>query len=319
VTRRAPGPSHDRDVVVAVDLGGTQVRTAVFDLGARMLTRTSAPTPRGGPGDVVAAVIAQVRQAADRVGRPVAAVGVSALGPVDPDTGTIRSAPTLTDFHDVSLAAPLRDALQVPVHVVNDADAAALAEWRLGAGRGMTDFCYVTVSTGIGCGIVANGGLVTGHAGGAGELGRLRLPAPDGGSRRLEDVSSGTAIAAAARRALADGMSTSLGEHGDPSTLTARQVAAAARSGDRVAREIFTTACDVLGVQLANLVRLVSPEVIVVGGGVTGAGAVFWAPLRAALSVSLAHDAITPPDIVRAELQGDAGLHGAVLAVLDHA
>lgn len=313
----ASGRGAHPEVVVAVDLGGTLVRTAVFDLRARMLIRTSAPTPRvGTPAAVVASVVAAVRRAAVDAGRQVAAVGVSALGPVDPGTGMIRSAPTLVDFNDVPLGAALGDALEVPVHVINDADAAALAEWRLGAARGRSDFCYVTVSTGIGCGIVAGGRPLTGHAGHAGEFGRVRLPTPAGGSMRLEDVSSGTGIAAAARRALQDDVPTSMRERAGPASVTAEHVADAARTGDPVARRIFTTACDVLGVQLANLVRLVDPELIVVGGGVAGAGDVFWTPLRASVSASLEHDAIPAPEIVPAELEDDAGLHGAALAVL---
>ena len=300
---------------VVVDLGGTQTRTAVFDPVGEMLTRQAIGTPRtGGPEDVIAAVLSEIHRATARVPARVAAIGVSALGPVDPRTGTIRSAPTLPDFDNVPLGPRIQDALQVPVHVHNDANAAALAEWQFGAGRGTRDFCYVTVSTGIGCGIIANGQLVTGRGGYSGELGRVRIPSTDGSTTRLEQVSSGTAIAARARALIAAGTSTSLAAIAS-GHLTAGAVALAAEAGDAAARGIFTTAAVTLGVQLANLTRLVDPEVIALGGGVTLAGNIFWVPLRQAMQESLAQDSIPIPDLVKPTLGGDAGLHGAALAL----
>ena len=163
-----------------------------------MLTRRAVATPRtGGPDEVIAAVLDQIREATAQHRATVVAVGVSALGPVDPHTGIIRSAPTLPGFDNVPLGQRLHDALQLPVHVHNDANAATIAEWKLGAGRGTRHFCYVTVSTGMGCGIISNGQLVTGRAY-AGELGRTRIPSTDGSTAQLEQISSGTAIAARA-------------------------------------------------------------------------------------------------------------------------
>ena len=169
---------------VVVDFGGTQIRTAVVDVAGRLLTRQTIPTPRtNGPDAVIAAILDQIQQSIAEHPTRVVAVGVSALGPVDPHAGIILNAPTLPDFENVPLGPRLRRALRLPVHVYNDANAAAIAEWRLGAGRGTRDFCYVTVSTGIGCGIISNGQLITGGAGYAGEFGRIRLPLAGGGSR----------------------------------------------------------------------------------------------------------------------------------------
>ena len=210
----------------------------------------------------------------------------------------------------------LRDALQLPVHVHNDANAATIAEWKLGAGRGTRHFCYVTVSTGMGCGIISNGQLVTGRAY-AGELGRTRIPSTDGSTAQLEQISSGTAIAARARALIAAGTDTSLATVGR-TDITAGTVAAAAAAGDHVARSIFTTAAATLGIQLANLTRLVDPETVALGGGVTLAGDIFWGPLRATIGESLAQDSIPLPRLVEAELRGDAGLHGAAIALLNH-
>ena len=100
--------------------------------------------------------------------------------------------------------------------------------------------------------------------------------------------------------------------------ITAGTVAAAAAAGDHVARSIFTTAAATLGIQLANLTRLVDPETVALGGGVTLAGDIFWGPLRATIGESLAQDSIPLPRLVEAELRGDAGLHGAAIALLNH-
>ena len=190
--RLRPQPGH---IYVVVDLGGTQTRTAIFDPTGQMLTRRAVATPRtAGPDEVIAALLDQIREATAQHRATVVAVGVSALGPVDPHTGIIHSAPTLPGFDNVPLGPRLHDALQLPVHVHNDA---TIAEWQLGAGRGTRNFCYVTVSTGMGCGIISNGQLVTGRAY-AGELGRTRIPSTDGSTAQLEQISSGTAIAARA-------------------------------------------------------------------------------------------------------------------------
>jgi glucokinase len=308
--------SDQTHVYVVVDLGGTQTRTAVFDVGGQMLMRRSIATPRTGPSEVVAAVLDEIRSAMAQQAAPVIAIGVSALGPVDPSAGLIRSAPTLPGFDNVPIGPRLRDALTLPVHVHNDANAAAIAEWQLGAGRGTRDFCYVTVSTGVGCGIISNRELVTGRAGNAGELGRIRIAAANGTTVQLEEISSGTAIAERARTLIDSGAATCLASN-DPTDITAGTVAAAASAGDRIARDIYTTAATTLGVQLANLTRLVEPEIIALGGGVTLAGDVFWRPLQAALDESLDHDAIPAPRLVAAKLRGDAGLHGAAIALLN--
>ena len=303
---------------IVVDLGGTQTRTAVFDSTGQMLTRQAIATPRtGGPAGVIAAILDQIREAIAQHPGTVVAVGVGALGPVEPSTGLIRSAPTIPGFNNIPLGPRLHDALQLPVQVHNDANAATIAEWQLGAGRGTRDFCYVTVSTGIGCGIITNGQLVTGRAGYAGELGRTRIPNTDGGTTELEQISSGTAIAARARALIAAGTPTSLATI-TPIDITAGTVAAAAYAGDHAARDIFTTAATTLGIQLANLTRLVDPETIALGGGVTLAGDIFWDPLHATIEESLAQDSIPIPRLVEAELRGDAGLHGAAIALLNH-
>jgi glucokinase len=145
-------------------------------------------------------------------------------------------------------------------------------------------------------------------------LSRVRIPAIDGTTTRLEQVSSGTAVAARARALVAAGTATSLAAI-PTEQLTAGAVAETAKAGDATALGIFTTAAVTLGVQLANLTRRIDPQVIALGGGVTLAGNIFWEPLRHAMQESLAQDSIPIPDLVEPALGGDAGLHGAALAL----
>ena len=191
---------------------------------------------------------------------------------------------------------------------MNDANAAALAEWRLGAGRGTGNFCFVTVSTGIGCGLIINGRVLSGRLGGGGELGRVRLPGPAPAGTRLEDLASGTAIANAAQAAIAEGTALDLARLTGTRAPTARDVAGAASLGEPYAARIMADAATTLGNQLANLIRLLSPEHIVIGGGVSRAGAVFWTPLREAVTASLRLDQIEPPPITPAALSGQRRL-----------
>ena len=155
---------------MAVDLGGTQLRVGLFDAQAALIARWAVPTPTTGTSDVVDEIAHQVRTALDCAAAPVHEVGISSLGPVDHATGYLHTAHTLPGFTAVPLTELLQARLSIPVAVINDANAATLAEWRLGAGQGTEHFCFVTVSTGIGCGLVINGHPLIGRHGTAGEL-----------------------------------------------------------------------------------------------------------------------------------------------------
>jgi glucokinase len=302
---------------VAVDLGGTQLRVGLFDAQATLIARWAVPTPTTGTSDVVDEIAHQVGIALDRAAAPVHGVGISSLGPVDHATGYIHTAPTLPGFTAVSLTELLQARLSIPVSVINDANAAALAEWRLGAGQGTEHFCYVTVSTGIGCGLVINGRPLIGRNGTAGELGRILIPGPDGTAARLENLASGRAIARVARDAVITDSAPGLAEFAGNQPLTARVVADAAAHGEPTALAILTAAATVLGTALANLVRLISPDVIAIGGGVSQSGSVYWTPLRHAFEDSVRLDFAHLPPLVPTRLADDAGLYGAALNLID--
>lgn len=299
--------------IVAMDLGGTQLRTAVFS-GSVQLERWSVPTPKGAAA-VVDEMVHQIELAQKLADGHLRAVGISALGPVDPGTGAIRDAPNIGVLDAFPLRQLLQERIALPIEIINDANAATLGEWHQGSGRGTQDFCYVTVSTGIGCGIIAGGHLITGHRGAATEFGRIHVRAPgDNASRRLEDYASGTAIAAHASQLLGTTASRRLTAAAAGRPVTARLVGELAAAGDPMCLNLMRDAGTMVGEAIANLVRMLDPELIAIGGGVSRAGEAFWGPLTLGLGDSLTRGGNPVPRVLHAELSDDAGLHGAAIA-----
>ncbi|MEW6048842.1 MAG: ROK family protein, partial [Bacillota bacterium] len=197
--------------VAGVDLGGTKIAAGLVDEGGRVLHRVELLTrPEEGPAAVMDRMIGSVREVCRAAGvRPeeLQAVSVACPGPLDPVRGVVTEAPNL-HWRNVNVTAPMREALGAPVYLENDANAAALGEWWAGAGRGTRSFIYVTVSTGIGGGIVIEGRIYGGAHWAAGEIGHTVAVVENGplcgcGRRGcLEAMASGTAIARRAAEAL---------------------------------------------------------------------------------------------------------------------
>jgi predicted NBD/HSP70 family sugar kinase len=279
---------------LALDLGGTTTRAALVR-GGRVEERSVAPTPaREGPE---AAVAVAAELLTPFVGR-VDAVCVAATGRVHDGRVSAVNRATLPGWDGFPLARALSELTGLPVRVVNDAHAAAWGEARFGAGRGARDFAFVTVSTGIGAGVVAEGRLLRGARGLAGHLGFWRLPgegiAPDGGRTVLEHLASGTGIARAGSAAC-----------GEP--LSTREVFERAEGGDARARAVVQEAVDALARALVDLRWLVDPERVAMGGSV-GLAPGYLVALREALSLLEPED---PLAVVAADLGADAGLLGA--------
>jgi glucokinase len=299
--------------LVGVDLGGTLIRVAVATGPATHGLPLRRPTPVGEAPDVVLDAIAEtVLEALG--GEAPAGVAMGVPGPLDPRAGVVYAAPNLRGWDGLKAGPLLAERLGCPVVLQNDANLAGFAEWTAGAGRGTRHFVFITVSTGVGGGLVLDGELYTGAAGTAGELGHVPV-VPDGprcGQGHpgcLESVASGTAIAAQARAALAAGEPSTLSDLG--TALDARAVEVAAEAGDPLARRLLAGAGWALGRAIGGFINLLSPEVVAVGGGVLGAGELLFGPLRAALpeiafAVPLARCRIVP-----AALGTDAGLVGA--------
>ncbi|HXF56711.1 MAG TPA: ROK family protein [Actinomycetota bacterium] len=293
---------------LGLDLGGTNVKTVVLESGEggyREVASATAPTlAQRGPEAVVARLVELGREAVKTHG-PVARAGLGVPGLFDPATGRAVLIPNLPGpWPGQPLREPLAAGLGVPVTLVNDARAFTLAEARMGAGRGCRTLVGVTLGTGVGGGLVVDGRLHLGAWGVAGELGHQTV-LPDGprcgcGNRGcVEALAKGEALAALAGRP------------------TPEDVFAGVREGDRRCREAVATVAGYLGIALANLVTVLGPERIVVGGGIATAGELILGPIREAIRRRLS---LVPPDevvVVGAALGPTAGAIGAALAAAE--
>ncbi len=309
-------------LTVGVDVGGTKIGSGVVTDDGEVLEHEQVPTPRAGPGDVSSAIAAAI---ADLVGRhrerhSIDAVGIGAAGFVDSARSTVLFAPNIA-WRDEPLRQRVVERVQLPVVVENDANAAAWAEFRFGAGADVDDLVLLTVGTGIGGGIVLDGALHRGAFGVAAEVGHLRV-VPQGercgcGNRGCwEQYASGRALVREARELVRSGspLAGSLAEAcgGDADALEGPMVTGLARQGDLASVELVGDAGRWLGEGLASLAAVLDPEVAVVGGGVADAGELLIGPMREAFARELTGRGHRPAlDIRLAELGNSAGIVGA--------
>lgn len=269
----------------AIDLGGTNVRAVVAGLDGKIRGDQIQPSHAAeGLEPCLASIEDAMHKATAEAGlqaRDLRGIGICSAGWVDSGRGVVPAAPQLPGWHDVPLTDILHQRLGPPAFLENDANAAALGEHVFGAGRGVRHLVYITVSTGVGGGIIADGRLYGGARGSAGEIGHTVID-PNGplcgcGNHGcLESLSSGTSIARRGAEAARRGESAALKEIAErDGRITAAAMAKAAADGDLASREIFTEAGRFLGIALANLVNLLSPELIIIGGGVSHAHALF--------------------------------------------
>ena len=273
-----------------IDLGGTKLLVMIADSGGDVCGDVRVPTQADeGPDSVIARMVQATREAASEAGIDVASLagaGVSAPGPIDTAEGVITHPPNLPGWDDVPLARLLREQLAIPVVLENDANCGAVGEHRYGAGRGYRHMIYLTVSTGIGGGIIIDDRLYSGASGAAGELGHIAVavdgPACGAGHVGcLEAFASGTAVANRAEEAIAAGRlprTARLAEHNPP--LSAEEVHLAAEQGEQEAAVIIETAGRYLGIGLASIINAFNPQAIVLGGGLTNIGERLLAPAR---------------------------------------
>jgi glucokinase len=277
------------DLVLALDVGGTKLAAGVVTGDGAVHSFLTTPARRDdGPDSMIARLVALGREAVAAAEVPwerIPAIGIACGGPLDPFTGVIQSPPNLPGWDEIPLTRIVSDALDRPALVDNDATAAAVAEWWYGAGRGASvrDLVYLTISTGIGGGLILDGRAFRGAAGNAGELGHLTVDwrgRPCGCGRRgcLEAYASGTNIAARAREALAASPRASTLR--DPAEVTARDVAEAAAAGDGLAGAVWVETTGILASAVANILDVFNPELVVLGGGVTRAGDQLLVPVR---------------------------------------
>lgn len=306
---------------VGIDLGGTRLRVAVADAMGSIRHVVRRPTEAAwGPEHVIARIVKTIDEAVHyaRVApAEVATIAIGMPGPANGKTGVVLSPPNLPGWRDVPIASMLTERTGIKTFLENDANLAAFGEARAGAGKGAHHLAYVTVSTGIGAGLVLDGRLYSGAGGVAGEVGHIVIE-PDGplcncGNRGcLEAIASGTAIARAAREALEGRTRTSLRRLRGTDGPKAADVVRAARGGDSVACRLLDRAGTALGIGMGTLVNLLNPELLILGGSVMNAGRLITRPMQAALAASSWESARRGLRIVRPALGQDAGLVGAV-------
>lgn len=306
-------------LIIAVDIGGTHIRTALYDPQNRIPLRHHRTRSHALEPGVFERLVKAI-EAIWPADESVAAIGIASPGPLDPHTGTILATPNIPSWVNFPLAPKLSEHFHVPAFVDNDANLAGLGEWRYGAGKGHRDVLYLTISTGIGGGVIVNNQLLQGHHGMAAELGHVTV-LPNGpkcscGFRgHIEALASGPAIVRYVRGQLARGVPSLLSP--DPS-LSPREIAEAALQGDTLARKAFARAGKYLGIAVANFLHIFNPSILIFGGGVSQVGALLFEPFEASLRQRVFHPRYLEDLVItQAALGDDAGLLGALaLAVL---
>jgi len=306
------------------DIGGTNIRAEVIGPGAaegHFARRSECPDSMAG---IVDAICDMVRGMEQESAEPVAALGVGCAGLVDP-SGAVATSPNIPAIADFPLRALLTERLHRPVVVENDATAALRGEMSAGAAAGLTDVLLVTFGTGIGAALLLDGEIRRGAHGLAGEAGHM-IVAPDGpeclcGRRGCwEQLASGAALGRAAREAARAGKAPALSDRvaGRIEALRGEHVGALASAGDPVARRLLREFSSWVALGLNNLILVLSPEVVVLGGGLSELGEVFLGPVRDALSEIFVEQPRRPPVEVRQARHGDrAGVVGAAHLALD--
>ncbi len=275
---RSGMPFEHDSLCIGLDLGGTKLAGALVASDGSIVESTrKLSRPEEGTEQVLEVIVEAVDElVALAHGRSVLGVGIGVAGQVDPDTGAVRSAPNLM-FKDFQLRARVEERIRLPVAVLNDVQAVTYGEWTHGAGRGVDDLVCIFVGTGVGGGVVADGHLVRGSTGSAGEVGHMTVDLHGplcrcGTTGCVEAYAGGWAIAERARAAVQKdpqlGAAMLAFHNGDPAGIVAATVSSAAAAGDILALRIVQEAGEALGAGAASIINGFNPSVIVLGGGV---------------------------------------------------
>ncbi len=308
--------------IIGLDLGGTRIRAARFDAKLQLLARVETHTlAHEGLEPTLARIMAQIAAVwPDGDDDSVVGVGISAPGPVNPSAGLVVAPPNLPGWHDVPLRRLIQERFGRPAVLQNDGNCAVLAEARRGVAQGYEHVVYITVSTGIGGGIISHGQLISGARGLGSEIGHMILAPPAGMGGSAEKMGAGPALGQEARRRLVAGAQSMITEMvgGDLSKVSAREVGKAAVAGDPLALSLIARTGRIVGILVANLMHLLNPEIFVVGGGVAETGDLLLGPMRqAAREFTIDASYWRDVPVVLASLGEDVGLIGAAALVQD--
>ncbi|MHB8105264.1 MAG: ROK family protein [Dehalococcoidales bacterium] len=316
-------------LVIAIDIGGTKIMTALFGVDGKILTKDVRPTlaPEGVKAvvDRMATAIKDVVEKNKMSFSEVGGIGIACAGGIDTGKGVVVTpSPHLPGWTNLPLAEIIKEKTGIITYVINDASAAALGEQRYGAGKGTKNLVLLTSGTGIGGGIIIDGQLYLGKDGGAGELGHMTVEAEGlkcgcGNTGCLEMYSSGTAVQNDAIDRIRHGEKSSLADMagGKIDRISAEMVGEAAQSGDKLAKDVIARAAFYLGVGMVNIANIFNPEMIVIGGGMAALGEMIIAPGRKMAEERPFSINSRGMKIVGVELGNEAGVYGAAAFVFD--
>jgi glucokinase len=303
----------DMPTIVAVDIGGTQMRASAYTQDQlNPILQKKTPTLASKPGGLER--LFQVIEEVWPSDGQVAAIGIGSPGPLDPHTGFLLAPPNNPEWHNFPLAPKVQERFGVKTYLDNDGNLAGLGEYRYGAGKGHHNVLYITVSTGIGAGVVIEDRLLQGYHGLAAELGHVIIdpdgpPCSCGFNGHLESFSSGPAIVKYTLGELDSGAKSILKRN---DSLNPREIAEAASKGDELAIRAYQRAGDYLGIGVASFLHAFDPSIVIFGGGVSQAGSLLFDSFEESLRKRVFHPRYLEGLVItQAQLGDDAGLLGA--------
>ena len=305
----ASNKQKDR-VIGAVDIGGTKIAVGLIDRAGQTLARRAVITSKCASGAAgVLAIRAALEECLQELDVALCGIGIGCTGPVHPLTGTVGRVANLPGWADYPIVRVLSEGFRVPVAMENDADAAALAEHRWGSGRGVDRFLYVTLSTGIGAGLILNGRIFRGRNGSHPEMGHHTIdPAGPacycGANGCWESLASGVAIK---QWFLQNSEQATL----YPESFGARDIFALARADDALAQAAVARLSRYVGIGLANLITMLVPDVIALGGGLTLCSDAFLPAAMAYMTATCREVPVQDTMVCVAALREQVGLAGA--------
>lgn len=312
--------------ILGIDIGGTKLAGGLATADGTLLAEARRPSgAEDGPEAVIGRILELARGVVEEAGiglEEVERIGIGCGGPLDPWRGVIRNALNMPGWIDIPIVARIEHELGRPAFLDNDANAAALGEHRFGAGRGVENLVYLTVSTGVGGGVILDGRLYQGENGNAAELGHISVDAAGrechcGSVGCIETYSSGTSIADRTREALAADDDPSVLRSGAAEAITAEAVAAAAREGDPLAAGIWDGSMQLLGAGIVTIIHAFNPRLVILGGGVTRSGDQLFDPVRRVVDERTMPWLREAVEIVPAALGEMTGILGAVAVAID--
>ncbi|GAB5492021.1 MAG: ROK family protein [Phototrophicaceae bacterium] len=308
------------DVVIGVDLGGTRLRAGRLDTQLTMLERTEKLTEADeGLEATIERIKTIIRKVLPEDKNTLLGIGISVPGPCNPETGVVVAPPNLPGWIDVPLADILKQEFGVPIYLGNDANVAALAEVSVGSAQGYKHVIYITVSTGIGSGIINDGRLILGKTGIGSEAGHMVMLVENGRVSTLEKEGAGPALARQAKERIQAGDTSILVDMSDNDLdkIDGKMLNDAVKAGDTLAIEIAKRGGRIVGFGLANLLHIFNPEVVVIGGGVSYIGDLWFDEVRKAVQANTIDDDYwkdTP--IIPSEISEDVSILGSATLVL---